>query len=56
MVSLSIDGQPAKMGNNADFVVGEKMARALTSLMRQYPDFKSPTSTADNAHLNTMQK
>ena len=41
MVSaVMIDGQPAKMGNNADFVVGEKMARALTSLMRQYPDFR----------------
>ena len=38
--TVMIDGQPAKMGNNADFVVGEKMARALTSLMRQYPDFR----------------
>ncbi len=38
--TVMIENKPAKMGDNADFVVGEKMARALTAMMKQYPDFR----------------
>ena len=55
--TVMIDGSSIKMGTNAGLlVVGEKMARALTSLMRQYPDFRISDINSDNVHLNTMQK